>query len=512
MQSELEMNTESTQSPLPNDLNPNPSWDQIEEIFKQISTIENTVYQIYLLEEMGRTLGISNECCREMFLSYSKSVRRRQIKLYSLQGWFLKLELFWELLNEVISEWDFFKILDYLAKLSSISLIFGTFAFVLESPERAEQRQVELEQKTIENIRNQYEAWQILTNPDLKDQASNGGRKQALENLNDQGIDLSGITMNKAILNDIFLKNARLRESHFDEARLGSANLQASFLSEASLKSANLFKANLSFADIIESHLESADLSYADLRDTEFIKVKLNGVRFDYANLRNATWIESNITGATFKESNLIGANLVEIGKIPNNPPDQFQTIRYNEETQFPKNFDRSKIQCCYIASDSKLIGDNLQRTDLSSLNIQTIHLENVDLRFSNLSDTNLSQAVIINTNFEHSLYNNQTLFPEGFNPRERGMYKIEPRANLEKANLLGRNLSGANLAKANLRNANLEGSDFSEANLQGADLRGSNLNQVNFRNANLKNARLNDDTLLYTNLSLEQQESINFN
>lgn len=501
----------NTQLSSQNDRNPNTQWDQIEESFKNISTIDNEAYQIYLLEEMAQTLDISHECCRQMFLCYSKSVKRNQINPYSIQGCFLKLELFWELVNEVISEWDFFKILDYLAKLSSISLIFGTIAFILEIPERAEQRQVELEQKDIENIRNQYDAWQILTDPDLKDQASNGGRKQALENLNNQGIDLSGIIMNKVILNEVFLKNARLRQAEFNEAILGFANLEASVLFEAHLKSANLHSANLSFADIEQSDLESATLLYANLRNIEFDNVNLKKVKFDHANLRDSKWVDSKIAGATFNGANLINSDLVEIGDIPNHPPDQFKTIIYNEKTQFPKNFDRSKIQCCYVASGSKLRGVDLQRTDLSHLNIQTIHLENVDLRHSNLSDTNLSRAIIINTKFEHSLYNDKTRFPEEFNPRKQRMYKIEPRANLEKANLLGRDLSGANLAKANLRNANLEGADFSSANLQGADLRGSNLNTVNFRNANLKNARLKGATLLYTSLSLEQQESVNF-
>ena len=182
-------------------------WETIEEHFKRIIEYQtNPTYQIYLLDRTAQKLGIAPETLKEMFLRYVKTKNRDCIKPLSLRGYCLKLELFWEWLNAIVSEWDFFKILDYLAKLSALSLFFGTIAFILEVPDRVEQRRVESEQKDLQSIRNQYEAWQIINNPALQEKASNGGRKEALENLNLQGIDLSGIEMQNAILNEIFSK------------------------------------------------------------------------------------------------------------------------------------------------------------------------------------------------------------------------------------------------------------------------------------------------------------------
>ena len=67
--------------------------------------------------------------------------------------------------------------------------------------------------------------------------------------------------------------------------------------------------------------------------------------------------------------------------------------------------------------------------------------------------------------------------------------YKIEPSANLERAELKGANLAGANLKGANLKGANLERANLSYANLGDAQLAYANLGWANLTGANLEGA-----------------------
>jgi hypothetical protein len=68
--------------------------------------------------------------------------------------------------------------------------------------------------------------------------------------------------------------------------------------------------------------------------------------------------------------------------------------------------------------------------------------------------------------------------------------------ADLSNANLYGANLYGANLYGADLSNANLSDANLSNANLYGANLRSADLYNVDLRNADLRNADLSSATL----------------
>ena len=73
--------------------------------------------------------------------------------------------------------------------------------------------------------------------------------------------------------------------------------------------------------------------------------------------------------------------------------------------------------------------------------------------------------------------------------------------ANLQSAKLLGANLWGANLQSANLRDANLLGANLQRANLQSANLWGANLRDANLQSANLLGANLRGADLQSANL-----------
>ena len=74
--------------------------------------------------------------------------------------------------------------------------------------------------------------------------------------------------------------------------------------------------------------------------------------------------------------------------------------------------------------------------------------LTRADLEGANLNGANLTGAKA----------NEDTAWPEGFDPEAAGVCEIRPGGNLTDADLHGANLEGANLAEANLEGAKADG------------------------------------------------------
>jgi uncharacterized protein YjbI with pentapeptide repeats len=112
-----------------------------------------------------------------------------------------------------------------------------------------------------------YQAWQTMIA--AQGLPGNGGRIQALEELNVDHTDMRGADLRYAWLAGVqlFPPNARLIGADFRHAILSEANLHTARLEEAKLDSAFLFRADLSGAFLSGASLRNADLSEADLRD-----------------------------------------------------------------------------------------------------------------------------------------------------------------------------------------------------------------------------------------------------
>lgn len=82
---------------------------------------------------------------------------------------------------------------------------------------------------------------------------------------------------------------------------------------------------------------------------------------------------------------------------------------------------------------------------------------------------------------------------------------------NLESACLVGANFRFSNLRNANFMYADLTGADLSHVNLYNADLRYAILNHTNFEGANLFNAKIYGAIIENTIFSPEQKKVINF-
>jgi len=160
------------------------------------------------------------------------------------------------------------------------------------------ERQQALDQRKAKH----YQAWQVVVA--AQGQRISGGRIEALEDLNSDGISLMGVDISKAYLPMLNLEDADLTGANLAGAIFWDANLAGAYLTDANLAEANLSGANLAGATLFRANLMEAKLYSAILS-----KANLTG-----ANLSGAKLGSANLTGANFDKANLRGAFLWSYG------------------------------------------------------------------------------------------------------------------------------------------------------------------------------------------------------
>lgn len=148
------------------------------------------------------------------------------------------------------------------------------------------------------------------------------------EQNHDKHIDLRGIDLAKANLNNINfshaglegtnlsfaqlegadfthanLKGANLSHTQLKKARFAFAHLEQTILLFANLKGADLRGANLRYASLEDAYLQKADLSHANLENTMLA----------CADFRNTDLVEANLKGANLNAVNMEGANISSV-------------------------------------------------------------------------------------------------------------------------------------------------------------------------------------------------------
>jgi hypothetical protein len=183
-------------------------------------------------------------------------------------GWtvpFVGFEYATEWVAYALSCWSFLEVLEYLGSLGVLVAVIFYFA---ESGDRLKQKH--------------YQAWQVI---DLaQGKGGNGGRMEALEELNLDGVPLVGVDLSSAFLQGVRLPKANLTRANLDAADARDAQLQSARIDNASLQSTNLRAANLEYASLQGAALNGADLTDADLRGAD-----LNGASLEDADLRRSS-------------------------------------------------------------------------------------------------------------------------------------------------------------------------------------------------------------------------------
>ncbi len=184
------------------------------------------------------------------------------------------LEWCWEWVAYWLSRWHFLQVVNY---LRSFGIIVAVLFYFAESGDRLKQKH--------------YQAWQVINTAQGK--GGNGGRLDALQELNEDRVELVGVDVSGAFLQGLRLEKANLARANFNAADVRNALLPGIDFSDADLRSANfrecdcrnavLRSANLSDSDFSGARLAGADFTGAALTDTDLRGADLRGVNWQRA-------------------------------------------------------------------------------------------------------------------------------------------------------------------------------------------------------------------------------------
>lgn len=202
---------------------------------------------------------------------------------------FHAVEWFFDWAAWYLSNWAFLEVLQY---IGSFSVLIAVIFYFTESGDRRKQRH--------------YQAWQVINTAQGK--GGSGGRIEALQELNADGVPLVGVNAGGAFLQGVQLHGANLRRCDLEAADLRNADFSQTNLADAGLKWANFRGASLRGANLNSADLEDADFTGADLSNSD-----LSGVNFDDADLRNAELKDVRWS----KIASIKGANVGEVRDAP---------------------------------------------------------------------------------------------------------------------------------------------------------------------------------------------------
>lgn len=196
-------------------------------------------------------------------------VRRRWTLPFHFVEWLTRLTAYF------LSHWSFLELLEYAGRFTVLVAVIVYFS---EAPDRRKQKQ--------------YQAWQVINSAAGK--SGNGGRLDALQELNEDGVSLAGIDVSMAFLQGLQLPKADLhfavmrgcdlRSCNLDGASLWSADLGKSNFREGRLRNIRGSEVDLSDTDLTAADFSGADIEGADLRRAELQDLKWNQI----ANIRGA--------------------------------------------------------------------------------------------------------------------------------------------------------------------------------------------------------------------------------
>jgi hypothetical protein len=202
---------------------------------------------------------------------------------------FWAVEWAFEWIAFALSRWTFLDVLEY---LEGFSVLIAVIFYFSESGDRLKQKH--------------YQAWQVINTAQGK--GGNGGRIDALEELNSDHVSLVGVDVSGAFLQDLHLERARLSRASFRAADLRDSDFHSANFSDASLQSVNLRESNLRNANFQDAGLEDADLTEADLSGADLSRANLASADLTNADLANVRW-------QTIKE--IKGANIFGVKNAP---------------------------------------------------------------------------------------------------------------------------------------------------------------------------------------------------
>jgi len=200
------------------------------------------------------------------------STQRNAIK----QPWMVPLaaiEYPFEWMAYFLSRRSFLEVLEY---LGSFSVLIAVIFYFSESGDRMKQKH--------------YQAWQVINTAQGK--GGSGGRIEALQELDQDGVPLVGVDVAGAFLQGVRLPKAGLNRANLNAVDARDSNFEGADFSGADLRSGNFRSSNFSNAKLQDAQLTDADFCSASLSGVNLIGASLDGADLGNADLTNMKWQE----------------------------------------------------------------------------------------------------------------------------------------------------------------------------------------------------------------------------
>ncbi|MBE9004458.1 pentapeptide repeat-containing protein [Fortiea sp. LEGE XX443] len=260
------------------------------------------------------------------------------------------------------------------------------------------QKRLQLNQQTINKILNVYGG--KINGLDLSrttlSQSSSAG--SSFFNLVLDDIDLSGVKLKSADLNQASFKGSRFR-SVGEDGRWDTFDDAIADLTQVQMKQANLTDANLSRVLLTGSDLSRATLNRANLANARLIGANLSSAQLVGADLRGAVLENSSLTGADLGDAKLNEANLyaARLGRV----------IAIGTQLSFANltktDWQGSDLSGAYL-DHANLSNASLSASRLTGAVLRSAQLENADLRNADLSLADLRGANVTGADFKDTI------------------------------------------------------------------------------------------------------------
>ncbi len=205
---------------------------------------------------------------------------------------FAAIDWCFDWLAYVLSRWSFLEVLEY---MGSFSILVAVIFYFSESGDRLKQKH--------------YQAWQVINTAQGK--GGSGGRIEALQELDHDGVPLVGVDVSGAFLQGIRLPRARMVRS----------NLNAVDARNSDFAGTDFTAADLQWGNFRHSNFSGAKLQYADLANADFCSSNLSGANLEGATLDSADLGKANLNNIKWQKiKSLKGASLEQV----RNPPPGF--------------------------------------------------------------------------------------------------------------------------------------------------------------------------------------------
>jgi len=202
---------------------------------------------------------------------------------------FIAFEWIWDWTAYLLSCWSFLEVLDYLGRFS---ILVAVIFYFTESSNRIKQKH--------------YQAWQVINTAQGK--GGSGGRIEALQELNADGVPLVGVDVSSAFLQGLKLERANLLRADFSAADVRRSDL----------RSADFTNANLHFANLRESYLENTSFQSADMTNADLWGCDLTGATLDDADISGADLRFADLKNIQWKQlKKVAGANIAGVKDAP---------------------------------------------------------------------------------------------------------------------------------------------------------------------------------------------------